>query len=81
MNNYNIEYIVKIVLNILIVGLVIYAVARLFIFLLPVIVVFIIIYYAHKIYIETKNKMKENTKKSKNDKIIDAEIINERFDK
>ena len=80
MNNYNIENIVKIVLNILIVGLIIYVVARLFIFLLPVIIVLIILYYVYRIYIETKNKVNYK-KKDKNNKVVDAEIVNERFDK
>ena len=51
MNNYNIEYIVKIVLNVLIIGLILYVVAKLFIFLLPVIIVLIILYYVYRIYI------------------------------
>ena len=80
MNNYNIEYIVKIVLNVLIIGLIIYVVARLFIFLLPVIIVLIILYYVYRIYIETKSKY-NSRKKDKKDNIIDAEVINERFDK
>jgi len=80
MNNYNIEYIVKLILNLLIVGVIIYVVAKLFIFLLPVIIVLIIAYYVYRIYMETKNKV-VNKKKDKNNNIIDAEIINERFDK
>lgn len=80
MNNYNVEYIVKLVLNLLIVGIIIYVVARLFIFLLPIIIVLIILYYAYRIYIETKNKVKDK-QEIKKKKIVDAEIINERFDK
>ena len=80
MNNYNIEYIVKIILNVLIIGLIIYVFAKLFIFLLPVVIVLIILYYVYRIYLETKSKIKNN-KEEKKDKVIDAEIINERFDK
>ena len=80
MNNYNIEYIVKIVLNVLIIGLIIYVVAKLFIFLLPIIIVLIILYYVYRIYLETKNKF-NSRKQDKKDNVIDAEIVNERFDK
>ena len=80
MNNYNIEYIVKIVLNVLIIGIILYVVLRLFIFLLPVIIVLIILYYVYRIYLETKNKV-NNKKQDKKNNIIEAEIVNERFDK
>lgn len=75
----NVNDILKIVLNFLIIGVIIYVVARLFIFLLPVIIVLIILYYVYRIYRESKNKMV--TKEDKNNKIIDAEIIDEKFDK
>ena len=80
MNNYEIKYILRIILNVLIVSFIIYLVARLFIFLLPIIIVLIILYYIYRIYMETKNKVQEN-KISKKDKIMDAEIIDEKFDK
>ena len=79
MNN-NVTYILKIFINLLIIGLIVYVVARLFIFLLPVIIVLIILYYVYRIYLETKSKV-NNKKEDKKNKIIDAEIINERFDK
>ena len=80
MNSIDIKYIIKIVLNVLIIGFIIYLVANLFIFLLPIIIVLIIAYYIYRIYLETKNKIK-NSKTKKNEKVIDAEIINEKFDK
>ena len=79
MNN-NVTYILKIFINLLIILLIVYVVARLFIFLLPVIIVLIILYYVYRIYLETKSKV-NNKKEDKKNKIIDAEIINERFDK
>ncbi|MBQ8891273.1 MAG: hypothetical protein IJ068_00200 [Bacilli bacterium] len=80
MNNYDIKYILRIILNVLIVSFIIYVVARLFIFLLPIIIVLIVLYYVYRIYMETKNKVKDN-KKGIKDKVIDAEIIDEKFDK
>ena len=77
MNNTN--EIIKIILNFLIVGIIIYVVARLFIFLLPVIIVLIILYYVYRIYLETKSKVGEQQSSDK--KIVDAEIIDEKFDK
>jgi len=74
----NINDVIKLVLNFLVIGIIIYIVARLFIFLLPVILVLIVIYYVYRIYRETRNKVK-NT--NNNPKIVDAEIISEKFDK
>ena len=39
-----------------------------------------ILYYVYRIYLETKNKINSG-KQDKNDNVIDAEIVNERFDK
>lgn len=78
--NSDISYILRVVLNFLVVGIIIYIVARLFIFLLPIIIVLIIAYYIYKIYLETKTKIKENNN-DKKDKVMDAEIISEKFDK
>ena len=82
MNNYEIKYILRTILNVLIMCTVIYIVARLFIFLLPVIIVLIVLYYIYKIYVQTKNKVNNQKTKTKSKKIdvADAEIINERFD-
>ena len=79
MNN-DLNNIIRIVLNLIIVSLIIYVVAKLFIFLLPVIIVLIIIYYLYRIFEATKNKVKINNK-TKKDNIQDAEVINEKFDK
>ena len=54
----NINDVIKLVLNFLVIGIIIYIVARLFIFLLPVILVLIVIYYVYRIYRETRNKVK-----------------------
>ena len=82
MNDNDIKYIVKIIINVLIVSFIIYIVARLFIFLLPIIIVLIIAYYVYRIYMETKNKMQVNkSNRKKKNEIIDAEIIDEKFDK
>ena len=82
MNDNDIKYIVKIIINVLIVSFIIYIVARLFIFLLPIIIVLIIAYYVYRIYMETKNKMQVNkSNRKKKPDIIDAEIIDEKFDK
>lgn len=78
--NSDISYILRIILNFLVVGIIIYIVARLFIFLLPIIIVLIIAYYIYRIYLETKTKIKENNN-DKKDKVMDAEIISEKFDK
>ena len=70
MNN-NLENIIKIILNILIVGAVVYIVAKLFIFILPVIIVLIVVYYIYKIFLESKDNIK----------VIDADVLEEKFDK
>ena len=72
----NINFYIKIFLNILIISIIIYLVVKLFIFLLPFIFILIGVYYIYKIYIRVKNN---NRKEEKG--IIDAEIIEERFDK
>lgn len=79
----DVQYILKILLNILIIGIIVFLVAKLFIFLLPVIIVLIIAYYIYRIFNEAKgkvNKTSNKTKKIKNE-IEDAEIVEEKFDK
>lgn len=86
----NIEYILKIILNVFVMGVIIFVVGKLFIFLLPVILILILIYYLYRIFFETKFKVNRNknttsstktkTKKIQND-TLDAEIIEEKFDK
>ncbi len=80
MNN-NLEKAIRIILNILIVGLIVYVVARLFIFLLPIVIVLIVLYYLYKIYVETKGKIAKNKFSDKKDNIVDAEIIDEKINK
>ncbi|MBQ8472786.1 MAG: hypothetical protein IJ501_04720 [Bacilli bacterium] len=88
----NIEYILKIILSVFVMGVIIFVVGKLFIFLLPVILVLILLYYLYRIFFETKFKVNRNknknttsntktkTKKIQND-TLDAEIIEEKFDK
>ena len=76
MNNLN-TYI-KIFLNLLIISIIIYLVVNLFIFILPIILILIGMYYLYRMYIKVKNKPKDNKFQKE---IIDAEIINEKFDK
>ena len=80
MNNYNIEYILKLIIGFIITGLLLYLTIKVFIFLLPVIIILVVIYYAYKFIKESKSKTKKNNKSIK-EKIQDAEIISERFDK
>lgn len=83
----NVEYILKIILNIIVIGLIIFIFAKLFIFLLPIILILIGLYYIYKIFLEKViKKRKNNFKFNKNnrnlkDNIEEAEIIKEKFDK
>lgn len=79
MNNNDIKYIFRIILNFLIVGLIIFIVVKLFIFLLPVILILILGYYIYILYKHSKVKIKE-VKENKKNKVPDAEIIDEKFD-
>ena len=79
----DIQHILKGLLSILIIGLIIFMVAKLFIFLLPVILVVIGIYLVYRIYNEVRrktNSTRTSSKKVKNE-IEEAEILNEKFDK
>jgi len=79
----DVQYILKGLLNILIIGLIIFIVAKLFIFLMPVIIVLIVVYLIYRIFNEIKRKTSSTggkSKKIKND-IEEAEILNEKFDK
>lgn len=76
----NLNIYIRFFLNILFVSIIIYLVVKLFIFLLPVILILIGAYYVYRIYKEVNNKSKDN-KSTKEKGIIDAEIINEKFDK
>ena len=76
----NIKYILKIILNFLIVGLIIFIIVKLFIFLLPVILILILGYYIYLLYKNSKFKIKE-VKENKKNIVPDAEVIDEKFDK
>lgn len=86
----NIERILKIIIYIIIMGLVIYLGIKVFIFLLPFLLIAGIGYYLYVNFFKgkfkpktTKNKNNNSTKKTKSIKnsIEDAEIIEEKFDK
>lgn len=80
MNHLNVY--IRIILNVLVVLVIIYLVVNLFVYLLPIILILIGIYYLYRIYLELKNKYQKDKTSSKKEKgIIDAEIINEKFDK
>lgn len=80
----NLEDILKLILTVLIVGTLIVLGTKLFIFLLPIIIVVLIGYYIYikflKKEINKNNKTSKKKKKIKN-KIEEAEIIEEKFDK
>lgn len=86
----NIERILKIIIYIIVMGLVIYLGIKVFIFLLPFLLIAGIVYYLYVNFFKgklkpktTKNKNNNSTKKTKSIKnsIEDAEIIEEKFDK
>ena len=72
--------ILKMILNIIIIGFIIYIVANLFIALLPIVLILIGIYYVYKVFIDA-NRKKERKSNKKDDIVVDAEIIEEKFDK
>lgn len=74
----NLSYFLKLILWILIIGLIIYVIAKLFIFLLPIIIVLIVGYLIYKkVYNEKRTTTNKNRIK---EKIIDAEIVSEKID-
>ena len=75
----DISYLIKTIINVIIILFLLYIVGRLFLFLLPVILVIIVLVYIYKIYNKTKSNIEKEEKSS--DKIMDAEVINEKFDK
>lgn len=86
----NIEHILRIILYIIITGIVIYLGINLFIFLLPFLLIIGIGYYLYITFFKGKFKQKVNKNKSNNikkttksikNKIEEAEIIEEKFDK
>ncbi len=78
--NYNIQFIIKIILKSLLIGFIIFVVFNLFIFLLPIFIFLVLIYYIYIFLKKRKQNIQKNRDSLKN-KIFDAEIIKERFDK
>lgn len=80
----NLEDILKLILTVLIVGTLIVLGTKLFIFLLPILIVALIGYYIYIKFLKKefnkKNKTSEKKRTIKN-KIEEAEIIEEKFDK
>lgn len=79
MNN-DIKYILRLILGLLITGFIVFIVIKLFIYILPVIAILIIGYYLYILYKQGKFKIKKKFKERK-ERVPEAEILNERFDK
>lgn len=80
----NLEDILKLILTVLIVGTLIVLGTKLFIFLLPIIIVVLIGYYIYIKFLKkeiNKNNKTSKKKKTIKNKIEEAEIIEEKFDK
>ena len=80
----NLEDILKLILTVLIVGTLIVLGTKLYIFLLPILIVVLIGYYIYIKFLKKKfNKNNKTSKKKKTikNKIEEAEIIEEKFDK
>lgn len=77
----NIEKFLKLLLNLIIISVIMYIVINLFIYLLPVILILIGVYYLYKLYREFKNKDRVESNSKKKDNVLDAEIICEKFDR
>ncbi len=78
--------IIKIILNIIIIGLIIFLCANLFVFLLPFILVIVLAYFLYSIFVFQKRKNNSSMHKTSSRKTIknnveEAEVIKEEFDK
>lgn len=79
MNN-DIKYTLRMILSLLITGFIVFIVIKLFIYILPVIAILIIGYYLYILYKQGKFKIKKKVKERK-ERVPEAEVLNERFDK
>ena len=79
MNN-DIKYTLRMILGLLITGFIVFIVIKLFIYILPVIAILIIGYYLYILYNQGKFKIKKKVKERK-ERVPEAEVLNERFDK
>ena len=80
----NLEDILKLILTVLIVGTLIVLGTKLYIFLLPILIVVLIGYYIYIKFLKKKFNKKNKTSEKKRtikNKIEEAEIIEEKFDK
>ena len=78
--------IIKIILNIIIIGLIVFLCANLFVFLLPFILVIVLAYFLYSIFVFRKRKNNSSIHKTSSRKTIknnveEAEVIKEEFDK
>ena len=78
--------IIKIILNIIIIGLIVFLCANLFVFLLPFILVIVLAYFLYSIFVFRKSKNNSSIHKTSSRKTIknnveEAEVIKEEFDK
>ena len=75
----NVNYKLKMIINLMIICLIVYLGIKLFIYLLPILLIIIGAYYIYKFYKKNSIVIRKE-KDSSNEKIIDAEIIDEKFD-
>lgn len=76
----DIRYILRMILSLLITGFIVFIVIKLFVYILPIIAILIIGYYIYILYKQGKFKIKKKVKEKK-EKVPEAEVLNERFDK
>ena len=86
----NIKSVLKIIINILVIGVIIFLGINLFVFLLPLLVVIILIYYLYQFFVKRKKRNSfaknvysnepKNSRKNIKNQVEDAEVINEKFD-
>ena len=79
--NENTKLMIKRIIKILIIAGIVIIVANLFVFLLPILLFLGVIYYLYRFYYGNKNVKKETTSKKTSEKVVEAEVIKEKFDK
>ena len=79
--NENTKLMIKRIIKILIIAGIVIIVANLFVFLLPILLFLGVIYYLYRFYYGNKNVKTEKTSKKDAEKVVEAEVIKEKFDK
>ena len=79
--NENTKLMIKRIIKILIIAGIVIIVANLFVFLLPILLFLGVIYYLYRFYYGNKNVKNEKTSKKTSEKVVEAEVIKEKFDK